>query len=509
MKENVVIYIRVSDPSQIDNNSLDTQDRICRQYAESKGFNVVRVFREEGYSAKSVETRPSLKELLSFSISRKNKISGVLVYKLDRFSRNLEEGLIAINLLAQYGVRVMSVTENTDETPMGRAMRNILMTLGQLDNELKGSRVKDNMQAVFDKGLWPFKPPIGYKRQFKTKEENKGLPVIKHPELAPIISKLFKLASKGIYNKTQLAKFMNLDGFADYYVREADHKIVHLILSKTFYHGLMYAEKWNKYSQGIHEPIIDDETWNQAYRLMILKKRKYKFHDVKRYPLKGAIKCFHCSHPMTTSPSQGCNGIFYYYECKNKNCKKVRVNVNVAHKQFLNFLSKLETNKRVIKLFEKVVIDKWDLAMKEKKNVLDKIDIRISSQKEELTSIRKAKDEGIYTVEQAREEAIKVNDKIKELSFERLNINIQKFNMSLISDFTNKFLSNITSLWESLDLSKRQAFLEKVFLGEIFFDETKKIQTNKLSPSFQLIYDLAQKNGENVPPPGIEPGFVA
>jgi len=48
MEKRAVIYIRVSDPSQIENHSLETQDKICREYAKTKGYEVVKLFREEG-----------------------------------------------------------------------------------------------------------------------------------------------------------------------------------------------------------------------------------------------------------------------------------------------------------------------------------------------------------------------------------------------------------------------------------------------------------------------------
>jgi len=57
-----VIYIRVSDPSQAHNNSLDTQEKICKDYLKSKGYELVKVFREEGESAMHVATRTQLTE---------------------------------------------------------------------------------------------------------------------------------------------------------------------------------------------------------------------------------------------------------------------------------------------------------------------------------------------------------------------------------------------------------------------------------------------------------------
>ena len=507
MEKKVVVYTRVSDSSQIDNNSLDTQEKYCKQFAKNKGWEVVKVFREEGFSAKSIHTRPKLRELLAFATKKTNRVSIVLVYKFDRFSRNLEEGLVAINLLAKYQVHVKSVTENTDESPMGKAMRSIMMTLGQLDNELKGERVRDNMKEVFRKGLWPFKCPIGYKRQFKTKEENKGIPPIKHPELAPIITRMFKKASTGIYNKSQLARLMNLEGFGDHYKTEANHKIVHSILSKSFHYGRMYAKKWDEYSIGLHEPLIDEATWQKAYHLLVLKKKNYRFHDSNLYPLKGALKCELCGHPMTTSPSKGMNDLFYYYECKNKGCGRVRINVDKAHEQFTNILSRTKPNQRVIKLFQHMVFSEWDQIINQTKQSIREIENKIKKNKEELKSIRKAKDDGIYTVEQAREEALKVRQEIDLLNIEKSDIKIEQYDIQITQTFVDRFLNNLDFLWDDLDLPKKQALLQKVFLNEILCSKDKQLRTVKLSPSFQLINALNEQKGEKVPPPRIELGF--
>lgn len=507
MEKLAVIYTRVSDPSQVENNSLATQEEICRKFAKSKEHNPIKIFREEGASAKFVNTRPVLRDLLAYVTKKSNNVSAVIVYKYDRFSRNLEEGLATISLLAKYQVLVLSATENTDETPMGKAMRNIMMTLGQLDNELKGVRVKDNMLAVFRSGLWPFKCPLGYKRQYRTKEENKGLVVIPHPYLAPIIMKMFQNAAKGIYTKSQLARMMNLEGFGEHYHTKADYKIVTSILKKTFYYGLMHAPKWDEDVVGRHEPLIDEQTWLKAYRYLILKKKNFNYQDEESYPLKGALKCAYCLHPMTTSPSKGKTTIVYYYECKKKGCGKLRINALKAKEQYKDLLASIKPTPRVIKLFEHMVFAEWDKVIEQTREMADGFDKKIAKLKEELTSIRKAKDDGIYTPEQAKEEADKVQQDIVILGLERSEIRIEQYNTELVKEFTNRFLSNLTFLWDNLDLPKRQAFLQKVFEGTIICGEDRKIRTQSLAPSFELIKALGDENSENVTPEGVEPSF--
>lgn len=509
MEKRAVIYLRVSDESQIDNNSLETQEKSCRKFAETKGYEIVEpIYREEGESGKQGHIRPEFRKLLTFCCNKKNRIDAIVVYKYDRFSRSLEDALATISLLARYNIEVLSVIEPLEQGPIGKALRNILFILAELDNELKGARVKDNMQAVFRSGLWPFKSPVGYRRQFRTKEENKGLPVIPDKDLAPIVTKMFENAAKGIYTKAQLARMMNVEGFGEHYHTKADHKVVLNILTKSFYYGSMYAPKWNEYAVGKHEPLTDEQTWKRAYNYLILKKKNFNYQDVEQYPLKGYLKCEYCGDTMTTSPSRGSKGIVNYYECKNKKCRKLRINSKSAHEQFIQILKRVQPTERVIKLFQHMVFEEWDKIINTASEEATKIEKRIEELKKELTSIRKAKDEGFYTPEQAKEEADKIQQELVVLSVEKSDVRIEQYNTEIVRQFTERFLKDLTLLWDKLDLPKRQAFLEKAFKGSLMCSKNKTIRTESLSPSFALITALASEDGKNVTPQGIEPWFV-
>lgn len=506
MDKRAVIYIRVSDPSQLDNNSLETQERACRSYAKSKGYQVIEpVFNEGAGSAKHTHTRPILRQVLAYCSSKKNKVDALIVYKFDRFSRNLEEGLAAITLLARYKVEVLSASEPVDQGSIGKALRNIMLILGELDNDLKGERVRDNMQSAFRSGLWVFKCPIGYQRKYKTKEENKGIPPIPVPNLAPIIRKMFIDASSGLYNKSQLARMMNLAGFSDYYVSEASHKIVDEILSKTFYYGNMYAKKWDEYAIGKHEPLIDKTTWEKAYQRVILKKKNYVFQDNSGYPLKGSLRCEKCNDIMTTSPSQGRSKTFYYYECKNKKCRKIRIQASLAHSQFLEKINEITPSEEVIKLFSHMVFSEWDKVISLSQKNAEQIEERILKLRKEIKDIRKAAEKGIYSDDEAKSEAESLRQEIAVLEIEKSEIRFQQYDTEIVREFTEHFLLNLGVLWEKLDLPKKQALQNKIFPNGIICTQTQEIRTSELSPSFQLIDALATEKGKFVTPRGIEP----
>src|SRR5712692_9895894 len=87
---NAVIYVRVSSLDQVEGTSLDSQEAACREYAHHHNLDVSRVFVEQGESAKFAD-RTQLLQLLDFCKVKTNTIAVLIVWKLDRFARNVED----------------------------------------------------------------------------------------------------------------------------------------------------------------------------------------------------------------------------------------------------------------------------------------------------------------------------------------------------------------------------------------------------------------------------------
>src|SRR5580692_71436 len=92
-KGRAVIYLRVSTEEQVDNYSMDTQADICRKEAERRGLEIAEVFREEGRSAKTITDRPTLIDMLGYCRKNSKQIDAVIVYRLDRISRQTADYL--------------------------------------------------------------------------------------------------------------------------------------------------------------------------------------------------------------------------------------------------------------------------------------------------------------------------------------------------------------------------------------------------------------------------------
>ena len=122
-----VAYIRVSKPDQVDGYSLDAQERLFRELCQTRDWEPVSIYREEGKSAHvdSINKRPAFRQLLGDA--GKNQFDVVVVHTLDRWARNTRIALESLGNLAKNKVSLVSITENIDySTAQGRLMTTML-----------------------------------------------------------------------------------------------------------------------------------------------------------------------------------------------------------------------------------------------------------------------------------------------------------------------------------------------------------------------------------------------
>ena len=506
--DNCIIYIRVSDPSQVENNSLETQEKACRKYAERKKYKVVKIFREEGRSAKDYTNRKELMKLLKFVQNKKNKISKVIVYKYSRFSRKTNNGLYLEALLAKKKIDVESATEPITDGPIGQFNKTILYATGQLENDIKAAIVKDNMRSLVMKGVWCWYPPIGYKRPPGTREERAGKPPIVDPVLGPIVTQIFELAATGYYSYTQLARMANALGFR-YRIKKkeawkkADHKVIQRILEKPFYYGLMRVKKWDLEQMGIHEPLVSRDLWLRA-NVLTNKKKDYSKQDNEIYPMKGFIKCSHCGRPMTSSRPKGRNKYYFHYECGNRKCRKARVNVDKAHEELLELLQTIRPRDDLMKVISRKIELDWQKQITKFETLSRQKANQIAELKEELRAIPPSVRAGFYTEEFAKEEAERINAEIAVLGAEQDDLAISKYDSQRVVIFFEVFLENFDYVWKKMDLTKRQTLLSLILPYGIEHDG-KSFQTVTFSPLFKQISTFSEENVHKVTPRGIEP----
>lgn len=105
----VAIYVRAPKGEQVERHSLDAQRNACIEFAQQRGWQVRDVYEDLGFSARDAQ-RPAYMKMMTDAGN--GLFDAVLVHKLDRFSRNIEDILSAFKYLDDNKVAFTSATEN-------------------------------------------------------------------------------------------------------------------------------------------------------------------------------------------------------------------------------------------------------------------------------------------------------------------------------------------------------------------------------------------------------------
>nr|WP_246606292.1 recombinase family protein [Sphingobium xanthum] len=161
------VYTRKSTEDGLDQefNSLDAQYEACAAYALSQrheGWVLVDGrFDDGGFSGGNMQ-RPGLTRLLADVTL--GKVDIILVYKIDRLTRNLADFAKIVEVLDEAKASFVSITQSFNTTTsMGRLTLNMLLSFAQFEREVTGERIRDKIAASKRKGLWMGGPvPLGY-----------------------------------------------------------------------------------------------------------------------------------------------------------------------------------------------------------------------------------------------------------------------------------------------------------------------------------------------------------
>ena len=199
-EEQIAIYSRKSKFTG-KGESIGNQVELCKEYVRNMfGEEYVDrcvVFEDEGFSGGNLQ-RPDFKRMMEEV--RKRKFKAIVVYRLDRISRNISDFTGLIDELTKLDVSFVSIKEQFDtSTPMGRAMMFIISVFSQLERETIAERIRDNMHELAKTGRWlGGNTPTGFKSGSVSKitidgKERKSYKLIPIPEEIEIPKMIFDL----------------------------------------------------------------------------------------------------------------------------------------------------------------------------------------------------------------------------------------------------------------------------------------------------------------------------
>ena len=325
----IAIYTRKSNDENLGNNvtSLDSQKSCCRSYINIQQANgwqeYPEVFDDAAESGKSLQ-RPAIKRLLK--CIAEGKVDGIIVYKLDRLTRNSKDFHYLLELFEKHNVAFISATESIDtKSPQGRLMTAIMVQFAQYDRELDQERSKDFHLSRAKKGLWcGGLPPLGYDSKDKLLVINEkeaelvrrivGL-YLQHQSTIKVAEELNRLGFRRKTYMTQKGK--------PYGGQPFDMDSVLRVLQRKVYIGFVRNERTKQEFPGQHTPIIEPAVFEQVQQL--LASRNHRGGEVHYaankygFLLKGLIRCGECGNAITpyVRPKKG--KVYLYYRCLEQN----------------------------------------------------------------------------------------------------------------------------------------------------------------------------------------------
>ena len=203
----IAIYARQSIEKK-DSVSIEAQVEKCEAFCSAQNY---KIYKDVGYSGKNIN-RPQFSQLLEDIKS--GLIKKVVAYRLDRISRSIADFSQLLILFDKYNVDFISATENFDtNSPMGRAMINIVMTFAQLERETIVERVTDNYYFRANNGYWAGGyAPYGYKIKHIIGDDGKRHSILEiSEEQAKIVKKIYDMYINKKISMRKIAQQLNYD----------------------------------------------------------------------------------------------------------------------------------------------------------------------------------------------------------------------------------------------------------------------------------------------------------
>ena len=154
-----IIYARYSSDSQTE-QSIEGQLRVCREYAQNNDILIVDTYIDRAMTGTN-DMRPDFQRMLKDSAKRQWEV--VLVYKLDRFSRDKYEMTIHKHTLKENGVKLVSAMENIPDSPEGIILESLLEGMNQYYSAELAQKINRGLKESWMKGQTTGgKPVFGY-----------------------------------------------------------------------------------------------------------------------------------------------------------------------------------------------------------------------------------------------------------------------------------------------------------------------------------------------------------
>lgn len=405
----LVGYARYSSDNQRQ-ESIDAQIRAISEYCAHNGHRLIKVYTDEAKSA-TTDNRPEFQRMIKDSDS--GLFEGVIVHKLDRFSRDRYDSAFYKHKLKTNGVKVLSVMENLDGSPESIILESVIEGMAEyysknLAREVMKGLTENALNCKHTGG----KPPFGF-------DIDKDKNYIINEKEAFAVKKVFEDYAKG-KSYRDLIEWLNNNGYHTKYGNKFTPRMFHEMLHNQKYVGTyIYNKKKRVKRNGItmdidHEKenqiiiengipaIIDAQLFKKVQdRLSYNKARVPSFTAKEKYLLSGKVFCGQCGSPMSGAKRTKKNGYTHItYQCsarkKLKTCNKKEANRDRIENGVLHSLEYNIFSNQIADLLAKKVYNRYIELSDNSADMLSNYESNLKEVNKQLDNIVNAIANGLF-----------------------------------------------------------------------------------------------------------------
>ena len=491
IKKTALGYLRISDKKQIKGESKKNQKEAIEKYAAANGIRVIKWFYDEAKSGKNTE-RDELQSLLKMALKMKGQIDYVIVYKMNRASRDLDSYITGIRtVLNSRGIQVRSATEQFDDSPMGNFMQSLYVMVGQLDNENKRETVKDNMTRIAKQGYWQHKPVRGYVAAKINNSDGQPRPTMKASAEAGNVTKILMRWNRGDIIMAELCRYATSIEFLGKNEKPLSQEVMTKMIKRPEYAGYVH-DSFTDYElvEGKHKGLITTDVYWQNQEI-IKRKNKVYLLGVKHLkinsmvPLRKFILCVSCHQSMTSSNPGGKQR----YYCARETCRGTgSVVADVAHSRFEDLLSQIEPKPNTLKLMKEVLVrtsvkqlGNINQDVSELRDKLDELSSTRANTIKKYVNGKLTDDEKQMAIDYVDTEKLDITDQLAELEQQQT---VSEANI----EYALNFMANMAHQWSDASLDLKQKFQNMIFPNGFEYDiHNDNFIINKVSPLYRWV----------------------
>jgi site-specific DNA recombinase len=490
--KNAVIYVRVSSKEQVDEgNSLVTQQRVCKEYVNKNGYEVIKVFEERGESAKT-DDRTELQNMLTFCNDKRNGVSLVVVYKVDRFARKSLDHESLRFLLKKLKIELRSATETFDDSPSGRFMERTLANVAEFDNDMRSERCSGGMKEAIREGRYVWAAPVGY-----INAQVGGKATIVQSKMAPLIRRAFELVATGLYPIEEVWRMVTKEGLVKKNGKIVGRSYFHYLLRNEVYAG--WINKFGERHKGLFEPIVSEELFKQVQKILRNKGRKsaeYKT-DHPDFPLRRFVVNA-LGGKLTGSYAKG-KYPYYRFGGKGANYKREEF-----EKLFTAYMDSFGFEESKINKLKRFVKEDLEKATREERKDAEKLKSNLKEITERQDILIQKNIQGVISDEVLKKQLDHLERQSAEIESALAIMNVNQIDPNEALAFVEEYLMQPSSIWKKIDFSSKLKLQRFQFPSGVVFDG-EKFGTTEISLVFKAKGVISPFHSTAVDPSGFEP----